>query len=201
MENQELLEQLQHLQRSLQEIDAARQMVIETIEAYNGVSSRIESYSTQLSSVSDRISQLINLIGQNRDILSSDIDTRVDAAMQKAEQTSDRFSQKTTNALTSFKNDTQAQIRDLNTAITNLVTEAQRAISQATVAATELQDQSAIALENAYTRINTAAEEIVKRIDNQLSSNKSIIMKRVTWGIIIVSVIILGCFAVLLLKG
>jgi hypothetical protein len=79
MENQELFEQLAKLQRSLQDIDSARKMVDETIEAYNGVSSHIASYSNQLSLVSDRINQLITLIIQNKDTLSSDIDTRVNA--------------------------------------------------------------------------------------------------------------------------
>ena len=199
MENQELLEQLQQLQRSLQDIDAARQMVNETIEAYNGVSSRIESYSTQLSSVSDRISQLITLISQNRDTLSSDIDTRMDAALQKAEQISDRFTQKTSSAITTFEHDAQDQIRDLNTAVTNMVSEAHRAISLATGTATELQTQSVIALETATNKVNAAATEIGEKVSNVLLSSMTKTRKSIIISTIIVSVLVVANIIISLL--
>lgn len=135
MDNQELLENLAQLQRSLQDIESARQMVDNTIRAYSGISSRIESYSDQLSTVSERITQLVEQISQNRDTLSADIDSRMKTALDKAESVSDSFSQQTTDTLTSFREGTTAQIQELNTAVNSLVSESQRIISEATDAA------------------------------------------------------------------
>ena len=169
MENQELFEQLAKLQRSLQDIDSARKMVDETIEAYNGVSSHIASYSNQLSVVSDRINQLITLIIQNKDTLSSDIDTRVNATLEKAEQTSVRFSENISNILANCAKETRDQILDLNTA-SNIAGETRQAISQATKAANELQQQSLVALDAATSKLNSVSSDLRSNISAEFIS-------------------------------
>lgn len=170
MENQELFEQLAKLQRSLQDIDSARKMVDETIEAYNGVSSHIASYSNQLSLVSDRINQLITLIIRNKDTLSSDIDTRLNATLEKAEQTSVRFSENISNILANCAKETRDQILELNTTATNIAGETRQAISQATKAANELQQQSLVALDAATSKLNSVSSDLRSYISAELIS-------------------------------
>ena len=170
MENQELFEQLAKLQRSLQDIDSARKMVDETIEAYNGVSSHIASYSNQLSVVSDRINQLITLIIQNKDTLSSDIDTRVNATLEKAEQTSVRFSENISNILANCAKETRDQILELNTTVSNIAGKTRQAISQATKAANELQQQSLVALDAATSKLNSVSSDLRSNISAEFIS-------------------------------
>ena len=170
MENQELFEQLAKLQRSLQDIDSARKMVDETIEAYNGVSSHIASYSNQLSLVSDRINQLITLIIQNKDTLSSDIDTRVNATLERAEQTSVRFSENISNILANCAKETRDQILELNTTASNIAGETRQAISQAIKAANELQQQSLVALDAATSKLNSVSSDLRSNISAEFIS-------------------------------
>ena len=170
MENQELFEQLAKLQRSLQDIDSARKMVDETIEAYNGVSSHIASYSNQLSLVSDRINQLITLIIQNKDTLSSDIDTRVNATLEKAEQTSVRFSENISNILANCAKETRDEIVEWNATVSNSAGETRQAISQATKAANELQQQSLVALDAATSKLNSVSSDLRSNISAEFIS-------------------------------
>lgn len=192
MDNQELLENLAQLQRSLQDIESARQMVDNTIRAYSGISSRIESYSDQLSTVSERITQLVEQISQNRDTLSADIDSRMKTALDKAESVSDSFSQQTTDTLTSFREGTTAQIQELNTAVNSLVSESQRIISEATDAAKHTQAESLNALDNASSKFEYVAVGLVKRIEDQyVSFRKETEKKMLLYSVIIIALIII----------
>lgn len=192
MENQELFEQLAKLQRSLQDIDSARKMVDETIEAYNGVSSHIASYSNQLSLVSDRINQLITLIIQNKDTLSSDIDTRVNATLEKAKQTSVRFSENISIILANCAKDTRDQIRELNTTASNIAGETRQAISQATKAANELQQQSLVALDAATSKLNSVSSDFRSNISAEFISFWTKTRTSFIVSTIVVSVLILA---------
>lgn len=192
MENQELFEQLTKLQRSLQDIDSARKMVDETIEAYNGVSSHIASYSNQLSFVSDRINQLITLIIQNKDTLSSDIDTRVNATLEKAEQTSVRFSENISNILANCAKETRDQILELNTTASNIAGETRQAISQATKAANELQQQSLVALDAATSKLNSVSSDFRSNISAEFISFWTKTRTSFIVSTIVVSVLILA---------
>lgn len=193
MDNQELLENLAQLQRSLQDIESARQMVDNTIRAYSGISSRIESYSDQLSTVSERITQLIEQISQNRDTLSADIDNRMKTALDKAELVADSFSQQTTDILTSFREGTTAQIQELNTAVNSLVSESQRIIAEATEAANHAQAESLTALDKASSKFESVADGLVKRIEDQyVSFRKETEKKMLLYSVIIIVLIIIA---------
>lgn len=193
MDNQELLENLAQLQRSLQDIESARQMVDNTIRAYSGISSRIESYSDQLSTVSERITQLIEQISQNRDTLSADIDNRMKTALDKAELVADSFSQQATDILTSFREGTTAQIQELNTAVNSLVSESQRIIAEATEAANHVQAKSLTALDKASSKFESVADGLVKRIENQyVSFRKETEKKMLLYSVIIIVLIIIA---------
>lgn len=192
MENQELFEQLTKLQRSLQDIDSARKMVDETIEAYNGVSSHIASYSNQLSLVSDRINQLITLIIQNKDTLSSDIDTRVNATLEKAEQTSVRFYENISNILANCAKETRDQILELNTTASNIAGETRQAISQATKAANELQQQSLVALDAATSKLNSVSSDLRINISAEFISFWTKTRTSLMVSTIVLSVLILA---------
>ena len=201
MENKELFEYLSQLQQSLRDIEAARQMVDDTVHAYNEVSVHIKSYSEQLSAVSKQINLLITQIGKDTDTLSSNVDAKIETILEKAERISDTFAKKTSNVISSFENSTRENIQEVNTSFTNIVGKAQEAITQSVITANELQSQSVITLESTASKIDSLAQGITNEFIEQLDLFKKRIQKTIIVGIVLIFCVVICCFAVLFFKG
>lgn len=131
MDNQAFLENLAQLQNSLQDIDSARKMVTNTVQAYNDVLTGIGSYSEQLSIVAQKIDLLIDTVKQNREALSSNTDAQMDIVLNKAEQVSASFAQRSAASLTAFEVSAKELIGKLQTSESEIAQKAQLSISQA----------------------------------------------------------------------
>ena len=188
MDNHELLENLAQLQRCLAEVESARQMVANTVNAYSEVAENINQYSVQLSQVSTNLEQLIAQISSNSTTLSGQVDSRINSAINRLQDASAHFSDITNNASSQFGTKTNEFIEN-----------ARRAVEQSTRAAQDLQTQSVLALETAADYVNSVATNIGQRVGEQLTLSLEKTRKSVKTATIILSILIIAATIVVVL--
>lgn len=195
MEKQELLEKLAQLQKSLEDIESARKMVDETVNAYKGGAKQIKAYSEQLSQVSERIGQLIEQIKQNKDALSSEVDVKINMAITKIERAASSFTDKTVHQIDGFEGKTNTAINDLNNAVNGFVGEAKQAINQAAEASKASQKDAKDALNEATTKMETTIKDLTGKNEKLLTDFKASVDKKITIVAIILAVLLIVSIA------
>lgn len=195
MEKQELLEKLAQLQKSLEDIESARKMVDETVNAYKGGAKQIKAYSEQLSQVSEKIGQLIEQIKQNKDALSSEVDVKINTAITKIERAASSFTDKTVQQIDGFEGKTNTAINNLNNAVNGFVGEAKQAINQAAEASKASQKDAKDALNEATTKMETTIKDLTGKNEKLLTDFKASVDKKITIVAIILAVLLIVSIA------
>lgn len=191
MENQEILEHLNNLQKNLKDIESARQMVENTVKAYNGVSSHIDAYSQKLATISEQMKSIIEQISENRLTLSSEIDNKMTNAASKAENASDTFSIQAKETLTAFNEKTKSLIQQLNTSAGKLVADAKAEIEQAKELAYSSISQSTNALNSATETIKSSTDELINKMEVRLAAFEIKINKKINISTVFVIILLL----------
>ena len=192
MEKQELLEKLAQLQKGLEDIESARKMVDETVNAYKGGAKQIKAYSEQLSQVSEKIGQLIEQIKQNKDALSSEVDVKINTAITKIERAASSFTDKTVQQIDGFEGKTNTAINDLNNAVNGFVGGAKQAINQAAEASKASQKDAKDALNEATTKMETTIKDLTGKNEKLLTDFKASVDKKITIVAMILAVLMVA---------
>lgn len=185
MDNQILLENLAKLQKSLEDIESSRTMVDETVGAYKGGANQIKAYSEQLATVSDKISQLIEQIKQNKDVLSFETNQKINSAITNIEQAASIFSNKTQQQIDSLKENATLKTNELNTAVNNFVGVAKKTIQQSAEDSEILQKKAISALEAATAKMDTTVTNLIDMNNKQYMDFKISIGKKMLFYAII----------------
>lgn len=192
MDNQEILENLARLQKSLEDIESARKMVDETVSTYKGGAKQIKAYSEQLSSVSEKIGQLIDQIKQNKDTLSAEVDETINATITKIEGASTTFTQKTNQQIDSFVDKTDSAINGLNSAVNGFIGEAKHAINHAAEAGKTSQKVAKDALDEATTNMGKIIKDLTEKNEKLFTDFKASVGKKITIEAIILAVLMIA---------
>lgn len=196
MENQEILEHLNSLQKNLKDIESARQMVENTVKAYNGVSSNIDAYSQKLATISEQIKSIIEQISENRLTLSSEIDKKMTTAASKAENASDSFTKQAKETVTAFDKETKSQIQQLNTSAGKILADAKAEIEKAKELASSSISQSTNALNSATEAIKSSTEVLITKMETSMAAFEKKVSKKINIGTAVVIILLLIILAI-----
>ena len=137
MEEKDLLNTLENLERDLQSVNSARQQVEEMKNAYNAIGIQLNNYVNSLAAVSDNINQMVNVIKNERSTLN-----------------------------TTLEASTKTRFKELNDEIVNFKKQVEAITKNATNAIKKLDNQHKEATENTLSTLQSQSSTITDRLND-----------------------------------
>lgn len=166
---EDVLESLTQLEKDLQKLNSAREMVEHTVGAYKDVSVDLKSYSSTLSETSESIRNLIAELKANKDSISNSISTEMQGIIAKFEVAVSTFNTTMSTLQVIFQSQSNSLITELSEDLEKSTNS--MAVSTSKIQHTFEQSTDATATSFNETTANTMVKmkEVVDRFDKNVS--------------------------------